>query len=219
LKRRIILLGPPASGKGTQAEMIAAKYGIPAASTGALLREERARGTALGREADRWTAAGKLFPDEIALRVVRHWLDQRGAESFLLDGFPRTLGQASAFDAELSEMGAELDAVFHLHLSDDEIRERVASRITCTQCGASFSSILHGVKEGDACPACGERLVRRHDDTMETLEERLAQHRLHTAPVVEFYRTSGRLIEIDASTGRDTVFRKICESIEEAVPA
>jgi len=213
------LLGPPASGKGTQAEMIAAKYGIPSASTGAMLREERARGTALGREADQWTAAGRLFPDEIALRVVRHWLDERGAESFLLDSFPRTLGQATAFDAELSEMGVELDAVFHLRLSDDEIRERVASRITCTQCGASFSSILHGVTDGDACPACGERLVRRHDDTMETLEERLAQHRLHTEPVVDFYRATGRLTEIDASTGRDVVFQKICNSIEEAVPA
>jgi adenylate kinase len=219
LKRRIILLGPPASGKGTQAEMIAAKYGIPAASTGAMLREERARGTALGREADRWTAAGRLFPDEMAMRVVSHWLEARGPESFLLDGFPRTLGQANAFDAVLSKMGVELDAVFHLDLSDDEIRARVASRITCAQCGASFSTVLHGVTDGDACPACGERLVRRPDDTMETLAERLAQHRLHTAPVVEFYRATGRLIEIDASAGRDAVFQKICESIEEAIPA
>jgi len=211
VKRRIILLGPPASGKGTQAEMLSAKYDLPAASTGALLREERARGTALGREADSWTSRGLFFPDEIAMRVVRQWLSTCGDRGFLLDGFPRTIGQAQAFDEKL-------DAVFHLALSDDAIRERVASRITCAHCGASFSAKIHDVREGDACQACGEPLVRRRDDKPEALVERLEQHRLNTEPVIDFYREAGRLTEIDASTGREEVFQKLCESIEEGVP-
>lgn len=213
------MLGPPASGKGTQAERLAARYHIPAASTGELLRRERARGTALGREADAWTKRGQFFPDEIALRVVRQWLATCGTKAFLLDGFPRTLGQAVAFDAELLAHRAELDAVFYLALSDEAIRARVAMRITCARCGASFSVSLHGVNEGSACPACGEKLVRRGDDRPEALEERLAQHRRHTEPVIDFYREAGRLIEIDAAADRDTVFAKLCESIEEAVPA
>jgi adenylate kinase len=193
--------------------MLSAKYQLPAASTGALLREERARGTELGREADAWTSRGMFFPDEVAMAVVRQWLVQHGSEGFVLDGFPRTIGQARAFDEPL-------DAVFHLALSDDEIRERVASRITCTHCGASFSEKLHAVREGDACTSCGEILVRRRDDTPQALEERLEQHRRHTAPVIDFYREAGQLIELDAVTGREAVFQKLCEAIEEeAVPA
>jgi adenylate kinase len=212
VKRRIILLGPPASGKGTQAEMLTAKYNLPAASTGALLREERARGTALGRKADSWTSRGMFFPDEIAMRVVRQWLSKCGTGGFVLDGFPRTIGQARAFDEGF-------DAVFHLALSDDAIRERVASRITCAHCGASFSAKIHGVLEGDACLACGKPLVRRGDDKPEAIEERLEQHRLHTEPVIDFYRGSDRLIELDATTGRNAVFQKLCQSLEEGVPA
>jgi adenylate kinase len=215
LKRRIVLLGPPASGKGTQAEMLSEKYGIPTVSTGALLREERARGTELGREVDAWTSRGLFFPDEIALAVVRQWLDDHGYDEFLLDGFPRTLGQAQAFDRELAEAGGGIDEVFHFSVSDDEIRARVASRITCTHCGASFSTRLHDVREGDHCPSCGETLVRRRDDTSETLSERLSQHREHTSPVVEYYRASGRLTEIDATADRAEIFRQLCEHLEE----
>ncbi len=206
------MLGPPASGKGTQAEMLTAKYHLPSVSTGVLLREERARGTALGREVETWTSRGLFFPDKIALRVIRQWLSLQGSAGFLLDGFPRTLGQAQAFDEEF-------DAVFHLALSDDAIRDRVASRITCTYCGASFSAKLHGVREGDACASCGKPLIRRGDDKPEALEERLEQHRLHTEPVIDFYRQTDRLTEIDAAADRKIVFQKICETIEEGVPA
>jgi adenylate kinase len=212
LKRRIILLGAPASGKGTQAEMLSAKYHLPQVSTGALLREERARGTALGREADSWTSRGMLFPDEIAMKVVRQWLDQHGDEGFLLDGFPRTIGQARVFHEKL-------DGVFYLAVDEDTIRKRVANRITCTHCGASFSTALHSVREGDDCPSCGRPLVRRRDDTEDALEERLEQHCLHTTPVVEYYREAGVLTEVDATVERDLIFQKLCESIEEEVAA
>ncbi len=192
--------------------MISAKYNIPSASTGALLREERARGTALGREADAWTSRGMFFPDDIAMQVVRQWLARHPEAGFLLDGFPRTIGQARAFDEKL-------DVVFHLSLSDEAIRERVASRITCTHCGASFSETMHRVRDGDACPACGQALVRRRDDTADALEERLEQHRRHTAPVVDFYRSSGCLVDVDASAGRDSVFHALCALIEEGASA
>lgn len=211
MKRRIILLGPPASGKGTQAAMLSEKYGIPAASTGAMLREERARGTDIGREADAWTRQGRFFPDDIALRVVRRWLDEKGAAAFLLDGFPRTIGQARAFDDE-PQVG--IDAVFHLDVSDDVIRHRVASRITCANCGASLSADLHHVHEGDACPACGETLVRRRDDTAVALEERLSQHRRNTGPVIDYYRADGRLTDVDAAADRADVFARLCRVIE-----
>jgi adenylate kinase len=143
---------------------------------------------------------------------VRQWLGSHGRDGFILDGFPRTIGQARAFDEPI-------DTAFHLALSDEEIRERVTSRITCTHCGASFSEKLHAVREGDACPACGEVLVRRRDDTPHAIVERLEQHRLHTAPVIEFYRERGLLIDVDAATGRDAVFHRLCAIIEEAVPA
>lgn len=200
--------------------MIAAKYRLPAASTGALLREQRARETALGREADAWTARGKFFPDEIAMRVLDEWLDEHGSRAFLLDGFPRTLGQARAFDAQMDAAGTPVEAAFHLALGDDAIRERVAGRITCARCGASFGAARDGVTDGDACPDCGRPLVRRRDDTPAALEERLEQHRRHTDPVVTHYRDAGCLTEVDAATDRETVFQRICAVIEgEAVLA
>lgn len=200
--------------------MIAAKYRLPSASTGALLREQRRRGTALGREADAWTAQGKFFPDEIAMRVLNEWLDEHGAQAFLLDGFPRTLGQAQAFDAQMEANGTPVEAVIHLALAADAIRERVASRITCTHCGASFSG-RDGVRDGDPCPDCQTPLVRRRDDTPEALEERLEQHRRNTGPVIEYFRNAGRLTEVDATADRQTVFQRLCAVIgdEEAVPA
>ena len=137
MKNRIVLLGPPASGKGTQAALLSATFGIPAASTGAMLREEKARGSAIGAEAERWTHEGKLFPDELALRVVWKWLDNR--RRFILDGFPRTLGQAQSFDDGLEERSLPLDVVYFLNLSDELARERMTSRLTCFQCGSVFN--------------------------------------------------------------------------------
>lgn len=217
MKRRIILLGPPASGKGTQAEMIAERYGLKSVSTGALLRREREEGTELGREAEIWTRRGLLFPDSIALRVVDRWLREAGAEAYLFDGFPRTIGQAQAFDRKAGANRPEI--VFHLSLPDDVIRARVADRITCTFCGATYSGEIHHVSAGDACPDCGHTLERRNDDTPEALTERLEQHRELTEPLMAYYRTDGRLEEIDASADRQVIFQRICDHIEEAVTA
>ena len=207
MKNRLVLLGPPASGKGTQASLLSATFGIPAASTGAILREENARGSEIGAEANRWTLAGELFPDELALRVVWKWLDAR--RRFILDGFPRTLGQAQAFDDGLDERNLPLDVVYFLRLSDELIRERMTSRLTCSRCGSVFNEKFHDVTIDTPCPRCGGELARRDDDTNDALERRLAQFREHTLPVARHYREKGLLKEVDASDGRDAVFTRL----------
>jgi adenylate kinase len=207
MKNRLVLLGPPASGKGTQAALLSATFGIPAASTGAILREEKARRSELGTEAERWTIQGELFPDELALRVVWKWLDDR--RRFILDGFPRTLGQAKAFDDGLEQRSLPLEVVYFLKLSDEVIRERMTSRLTCSQCGSVFNESFHDVTVDTPCPRCGGGLARRDDDTDDALDRRLGQFREHTLPVAHHYRTKGLLKEVDATDGRDAVFTRL----------
>ena len=215
MKNRIVLLGPPASGKGTQAALLSATFGIPAASTGAILREEKARGSAIGAEAERWTREGKLFPDELALRVVWKWLDNR--RRFILDGFPRTLGQAQSFDDGLEERSLPLDVVYFLNLSDELARERMTSRLTCLQCGSVFNEKFHDVTIDTPCPRCGGELARRDDDTDDALDRRLAQFREHTLPVAHHYREKGLLKEVDATDGRDAVFTRLYVAFHQEV--
>ncbi len=211
MKNRIVLLGPPATGKGTQAALLSATFGIPAASTGAMMREERAQGSAMGQEAAQWADQGKLFPDELALRVVWHWI--HGRSRFILDGFPRTVGQAQEFDLGLEERKQPLDAVYFLDLPEEIIRERMVSRLTCSQCSAVYNERFHDVTEKTPCPACGGELFRRTDDTNEALSRRMEQYREHTFPVVDHYRKSGILKEIDARPGREAIFKTLYQEI------
>ena len=207
MKNRIVLLGPPASGKGTQAALLAATFGIPAASTGAILREEKARGSEIGAEAERWTIQGKLFPDELALRVVWKWLGNR--RRFILDGFPRTLGQAQSFDHGLDRRDLPLDVAYFLKLSDELIHERMTTRLTCTECGSVFNEKFHDVTIDTPCPRCGGELERRDDDTHDALDRRLTQFREHKLSAVQHYRKEGLLKEVDATAGRDAVFSRL----------
>lgn len=216
MKNRIVLLGPPASGKGTQAALLAATFGLPVASTGAMLRDEKARGTTLGVEAERWTANGGLVPDELALTIVWQWID--GRTRFVFDGFPRTLGQAKAFDAGLKERGLGLDVVYLLELSIDTVRERMCTRLTCPGCGAVFNESFHSMAEGAPCPACGEALSRRQDDTREALDRRLSHYRAETLPVADYYGALGLLRKIDASPSRDTLFHSLYEDLSGTTP-
>ena len=216
MKSRIVLLGPPASGKGTQAALLSATFGIPATSTGAMLREEKARGSELGVEAEHWTLEGKLFPDDLALRVVWKWLDDH--RRFILDGFPRTLGQAKSFDRGLEERSLPLDVVYFLKLSDELVRERMTTRLTCLSCASVFNQKFHNVTTGTPCPKCGGELVRRNDDTDEALDRRLAQYREHTLPVAHHYRGKGLLKEVNVTAGRDAVFNSLYYDVREEVP-
>jgi len=193
--------------------MLAAKYDIPSTSTGATLRREREQKTELGREAERWTAGGELAPDELILRIVRKWMDAQ-ADGFLFDGFPRTLGQAQAFEEELHIRGLTLDGAIHFDVSDSEIRRRVLDRLTCGQCGATYSAAYHALAPGSACPACRAPLVRREDDTEATLARRMTEYRSQTLPVVAFYRDRGTLFTLDASAGREKIFSLLCQYVE-----
>jgi adenylate kinase len=211
MRNRIVLLGPPASGKGTQAALLSATFGIPATSTGAMLREEKSRGTELGKQAEHWTLEGKLFPDELALRVVWNWLDNR--RRFILDGFPRTLGQAEAFDCDLELRDLPLDIVYLLTLSESLVRERMTTRLTCSSCASVFNERFHNVSISTPCPRCDGQLARRKDDTEEALDCRLTQFREHTVPVAKYYQSKGLLKEVDVTPGRDAVFNRLYNDI------
>ncbi len=210
MKKRIVLLGPPASGKGTQADRLSLAYGVPHVSTGALLRSECERGTSLGLEAEEWTGKGLLVPDELAVRIITVWMAEHGP-SFLFDGFPRTVGQAIHLDEALQSTGVPLDLIFLLELPDAEIRRRIEDRLSCLKCGATFAASLHGFSDGVACPRCGSPLVRRNDDNALALERRLEVYKTQTMPVVSYYGKTApsKLFRIDAAKGTDEVFDSI----------
>jgi len=212
MKNRIVLLGPPATGKGTQAALLSATFGIPATSTGAMLRAEKARGSEIGLQAEQWTNRGLLFPDDLALQVVWQWIN--GRSRFILDGFPRTLGQAEAFDRGLEERELPLDIVYLLDLPEETIRDRMCSRLTCGSCGAVYNETFHKLHEGDRCPTCGGNLSRRADDTHAALDQRMAQYREQTRPVIDYYRSRGVLREVDATPGREAVFQALYEDFQ-----
>ena len=183
-----------------------------------MLREEKRNQTELGRAADAYTRQGHYFPDEIALAVVEHWLDAHAPQgSFVLDGFPRTLAQAKQFDERLATRGLALETAINLELDEAEIRQRIESRLTCSQCGHPFSERVHGLHEQDACPDCGAPLNRRRDDKLATLPERMNQHRLLTAPVVNYYQQTGRAHTVNAAAGSELVFGEIVRILERKI--
>lgn len=195
----LILLGPPASGKGTQARYLEERFGWKAFSTGAAIRHHVAEGTPLGREARALLANGYLLPDDVILRLVAEELrDHRGG--LLLDGFPRTLGQATAFDDLCADLGWRLDAVIALEGTADELVHRVASRLTCPACGAIYRAGTGPAAPelGSPCERCGTPLVRREDDRPEVFRERFAEYQRLTAPLVPYYDRRRLLHRISA---------------------
>lgn len=205
MKNRIVLLGPPASGKGTQASLLGAVFGIPHVSTGAIVREERAKGTPIGLEADSYASRGLLFPDELALRFVGQWLGSHAR--FIFDGFPRTIGQAIALDSLLESKSTGLQTVYLLELPDDEVRTRMLGRLTCRACGAVYNEKFHRLSPEMPCPKCDGVLARRPDDTLEALDQRLSQYHEFTKPIADHYEKAGLLKKVDVRFGRDAVFQ------------
>lgn len=179
-----------------------------------MLRRERSVGTPLGLEADSYTSQGLLFPDSLALKVVEQWID--GRERFLIDGFPRTVGQALSFDSMLQDRRLPLDVVYFLDLPDTEVRQRMLGRLTCESCGAVYNTQFHNISSSSPCPKCGGHLTRRTDDTEEALDHRLAQYHELTAPVATHYRHLGLLKTIDVSPSRDEVFQTLYADMKEA---
>jgi adenylate kinase len=217
---RIVLLGAPGSGKGTQSQRLVKEHGIPQISTGDLLRAAVAKGTPLGVRAKEAMDSGKLVEDEIVLGMIRERLAEPDvANGFILDGFPRNLLQADALDALLAELDQPLDAVVQMDVEYDELMRRISGRRSCADCGAVFNVLTSPAEqiENDKCPKTGEphKLFQRPDDTEETVAKRLQVYEEKTRPLIDFYRQKGILQTINAEGDVE----EITERLEEALQA
>jgi adenylate kinase len=197
---RLVLVGPPGAGKGTQAEYIAAHLAVLKISTGDIFRANVSQGTPLGLEAKRYMDAGDLVPDEVTINMVRDRLaEQDAAHGFLLDGFPRTVPQAVALDKSLVDFGVSLDVVLELVVDDDEVIRRLSGRRTCRGCGKIWHIEFDPTMRPGVCDRCQGELFQRDDDTPETIANRLREYAEKTAPLVDYYGAQGKLVGIDAT--------------------
>lgn len=187
---KLILLGPPGAGKGTQAEILSKKLGIDTISTGVMLRTAIREGTELGKLAEGYINEGKLVPDDVVVGIVKERLSQEDCEKgFILDGFPRTTAQAEA----LSESGVELDKVLSLEVSDEAIIERLSGRRECKLCGTPYHVVYKPSANGDKC-TCGGELIQRADDNEETVKNRIKIYHEQTEPIKDYYEKKGKLV-------------------------
>jgi len=197
---RLVLVGPPGAGKGTQAQFIAAHFSIPKISTGDIFRANVSQGTELGMAAKRYMDAGDLVPDEVTIAMVRDRLaEDDTTDGFLLDGFPRNVPQAETLDAILAELGTKLDVVLELVVDDQEVIRRLSGRRTCRTCGHIWHVDFEPPDKEGICDICGGELFQRDDDLPETIRHRLDVYAEQTAPLVAFYADRGILIGIDAA--------------------
>jgi len=207
---RVVFLGAPGVGKGTQADRIATQFKILKISTGDLLREAVRNQTQLGLEAKSYMDQGKLVPDSVVIGLVRDKLgDPGGAKGFVLDGFPRTVTQAEELGKALQAARRPLDRVVNFQVSRVDIIKRLSGRRSCPKCQATFHVDFAPSKKGDACDRCGEVLVQRSDDTREAIETRLKVYEEQTAPLIQYYGNKRLLTDLDASGSVDAVFETL----------
>ena len=220
MSTRVIFLGAPGAGKGTQARALAAEWGVPQVATGDMLREAAAAKTALGLEAKRYMDSGGLVPDEVVIGLVEERLARPDAAGgFVLDGFPRTAAQAEALDAMLKRSGQALDRVVFLDVGREELLRRLTGRRTCGQCGTAFHLVSAPPRTAGRCDKCGGELTQRSDDTREAVANRLDVYEKQTAPLLAYYRQRGLLASVAGEGAMGDVAADIRKAVKRAVPA
>jgi adenylate kinase len=216
---RLVFLGAPGVGKGTQADLIASRFAVPKISTGDILREAVRNKTPLGIEAKNNMDQGKLVPDSVVIGIVREKLAKDGKGGFVLDGFPRTRAQAEELNRILDGAGQKLDRVINFVVPRAEVVRRLSGRWSCTQCQTVYHSQSAPSKCQGACDRCGSELVQRSDDRPETVEARLGVYDRQTAPLIQYYRERGLLSELDGSGQIDTVHHRLLGLLQRQGPA
>ena len=195
---KLILLGPPGAGKGTQAKMLTEKFSIPQISTGDILRAAVKDGTPMGQKVRAFMNSGGLVPDEVVVGIVRDRLQEEDCKNgFILDGFPRTVAQADALQTSLQEMGKDLDRVISLEVDTEALVERLTGRRTCKECGRGYHVKFDSSRVAGICDTCGGTLFQRDDDQEETIRKRLQVYADQTSPLIRYYREAGVLMELD----------------------
>jgi adenylate kinase len=211
---RLILLGPPGAGKGTQAKMLKEKFRIPQISTGDILRQAVKDNTDLGVQAKSFMDSGQLVPDDVVVGLIKERIRQSDCETgFILDGFPRTMVQAEKLSETLTEMSLAIDTVVDLEVNAEEVINRLAGRSTCPDCGAMFHEESRPPKLQGICDGCGSSLAQRQDDNSETILKRLEVYQESTAPLKEFYRKQGNLETVEARGSAEEIFSRVCEMV------
>lgn len=207
---KLILLGAPGAGKGTQAELICDKLSIPAVSTGNMIREAMKNGTEMGQKAKSFVEAGNLVPDEVVIGIIKERLAQADCQNgFILDGFPRTIPQAEALD----KMGVEIDTVLSIEVADEAIVKRMSGRRVCEKCGASYHTEYKKPAKEGVCNACGGNLICRKDDAPETVLDRLTVYHEQTEPLKDYYQKSGKLKTVQGQEELADTTRLVFEAL------
>ena len=207
---KIIMLGAPGACKGTQAKMIADKYGVPHISTGDIFRANIKNGTELGMEAKKYMDQGLLVPDELTVRILLDRVAQDDCKNgYVLDGFPRTIPQAEVLDSELTKLGDHIDYAINVDVPDENIVKRMSGRRACLTCGATYHIEHVPPKKEGICDVCGSELVLRDDDKPETVKNRLNVYREQTQPLIDFYTEKGVLKTVDGTVPMEEVFAAI----------
>lgn len=207
---KIIMLGAPGAGKGTQAKQIAAKYEIPHISTGDIFRANIKDGTALGMEAKSYMDKGQLVPDELTVKILLDRVSKDDCKNgYVLDGFPRTIPQADVLDKAVSELNDKIDYAINVDVKDDNIIRRMSGRRACLNCGATYHIVNVPPKKEGICDTCGSELVIRDDDKEETVKARLLAYHEQTQPLIDYYNNKGILKEVDGTKDMNDVFADI----------
>lgn len=213
---RLVFLGPPGAGKGTQARELAKAWGVPQIATGDMLREAVAAGTPLGQQAKRYMDQGALVPDDVIVGLIAERLGQPDAKrGFLLDGFPRTIPQAVALDRHLQDSGQQLDRVIFFDLSEAELLRRLTGRRSCPKCQATYHVTSNPPKQADVCDRCGSPLVQREDDREETVLKRLRVYHTQTAPLLDYYRNRDVLRTVRGEGAIEEIRSAIRRAVED----